>query len=877
MISSSNNGGFEAGWRTLSGFDAGVKEVAEYLGTDLERGLTADQASERLQRHGPNRLTRQRAVTFAGVLQEEVLEEPLILFLILVGVLYAWWGSIGDAITIFAIIALLILVEVVNEFRAKRAISALRDLSSPTAQVIRAGSTFTLQAEDLVPGDIVLLAAGSRIPADLRLIESTALNADESMLTGESLPVIKDPYVTLPVATPLMDRHNMAYAGTVIPRGRGRGVVVATGMDTELGKITGLAEQVKEPKTPLQRTMRELARKLTFVAVAVSLLVPAVGVLLGQPLREMLLTGLTLAFATVPEELPILITMVLAMGAYRLSRDSGVIVKRLNSAETIGSISVLLSDKTGTLTENKMRVAVIRPLDTSIGEDQLLYMAGLCTDVILTPDHASGDAIDVALMEENMRRGLMKIENGEGRAEILLPFDDTLRLMAAVTPSNTLIVKGAPEAILTLCTKTPEEIKEKALKSTLDLAQGGQRVLAVAAGGARPEEPNELPDDLSLIGLISFADPPRTGAREAIEALRAAGIRTVMVTGDHPDTARWVAREVGIPNARPFTMDSLDEDKSSSENRRISQEGGSETSESLPDLDEAKLGEAIRHTDVFARVTPAGKLGLVEAFNRTGVTAVTGDGINDAPALRAANAGIAMGKNGTDVAREAAGLILTNDDLSSLVRAVREGRLLFANLSGAVRYYLAVKVALILTAFIPVLLGGSVPFTPVQIILLELFMDLGASLTFVAERGGANLLRSPPRDPSRPFLNNRMLLMIAGGGILLSTVVLTAYFWALGGGASVEQARTAAFVAWLVAHVALAAGFRQSLSLSRMLLLWAAGAVGLATASAALPFVRIWLQTSPLTWMEAAAIAVASILTFLLSYALRRAVSPNQH
>lgn len=820
-----------------------VFDVVEALGTDSEGGLKSAKAEARLhEEYGPNRLSRRREITLAGVLLEEVFEEPLVLFLVAVGVLYAVWGSIGEAVAIFAIVVLLALVEGFNEYRAKRAVAALQDLSAPTARVVRDGHVKDVAAQALVPGDLVLLAAGDRVPADLRLVEANSLAADESALTGESLPVEKDARRRVSRDAPVGDRVTMAYAGTVLTRGRGRGIAVATGMRTEVGRIAGLVEEAKQPKTPLERTMRELARKLTFVAVGVSLAVPAVGVALGQPFREMVLTGLTLAFATVPEELPILITMVLAFGSYRLSRR-GAIVKRLRAAETLGSVDLLLTDKTGTLTENRMRVAGLLPA-SGVSEQQLIGLAATATDTTQTPDSLVGDAIDVALVERARQSDLEPL-----RIEKLFPFDENARVMAAVAGGK-LVVKGAPEAILAHVVGHPGGDFEAARDWAGDRATRGERVIAV---GARPVETAEkiegpLAGDLSLVGLVAFADPPREEAPGAISALIRAGVRPVMVTGDHPATARAIAGRVGIAADKVIT------------------------GRDLEGLDDREVEGALEDASIFARMSPGGKLRLVEAAQRAGRTvAVTGDGVNDAPALRAASAGVAMGEDGTDVAREAADIVLTQDNVGTIARMLGEGRMLFDNLSGAVRYYLAAKVALILTVFVPVFFGYPVPLSPIQIILMEFFMDLGASATFVTERTAGNLMNRPPRDPRRPFLDRQMVLTILGGGAVLATGVLAAFFWATGQG-SVEHARTVAFAAWLVAHIALAVGFRRRQGYNGALVLWAFGAVGLAALSGLLAPLQRWLQTASLTPTDAGAIVLAALFVLVLGWLMQRIV-----
>ena len=826
----------------------GIAQVALRLSTDAKRGLAAQEAADRLQRDGPNVLQSDDEEPW----WEEVLEslrEPLQLLLIAVSGVYFWLGETADALTILAVILIVVAIEVTSELRAKRAIASLSSLAAPEATVLRDGEISAISSRDLVIGDVVMLAPGGRVPADLRLVTSSALRVDESALTGESVPAGKRAESTLRPDAELGDRATMAYAGTLVTAGKGLGIVVAAGASTEFGRIAGLARQAREPLTPLQLALGELSRWLLWVAIGFSVLVPLLGVLLaGRPAREMLLTGLTLAFATIPEELPILITIVLGLGAYRLAQRKAI-VKRLKAAETLGSVSVVATDKTGTLTENRMQLAKVflggqelpaAAAGASAEGRHLLLIGMLANDGDSVPDQSAatgrrftGDPTDTALLEAAADVGL---DLGVVRRHYSLvdsyPFSDDRKRMSVLVETDEqrlLAVKGAPESVLGVCSAFRQDdadqpltdrVRTALLDQAADMADRGLRVLALAERTA-PEVPPGVADaidveqELVLLGLVGLADPPRAEAAEAVSELRKAGVRVLMVTGDHPATALAIARQVGIDS-----------------------HGGPVRGADLDAASDEQLQALARQASVLARTTPEHKLRIVRSLQAGGeVVAVTGDGVNDAPALREAAIGVAMGGAGTDVAREAADLVIADDNLATVTEAVRTGRQLYANLRKAVRYYLAAKVALVSASLAAVLLKLPVPFEPVQIIVMELFMDLGASLTFVAEPAEEDLMRQPPRDPKRPFMDRSMRWGILAGGLSLGAAVLVGYLGAIHFGASTAQAQSAAFIAWMVGHVVLAAHMRAEwqplmrggLFANRSFLVWAAAVAGLLT------------------------------------------------
>ena len=774
------------------------EEAISRLKGDAENGLELDEAQRRLMAGGRNRLQDERKEPLWEEFLEE-LREPMVLLLLFTGVLYALWGERADALTILAIILTLTAVEVFNERRSERAIAALRKLAEPTTLLRRSGRFQEVPVEEVVPGDLIVLQAGRRVPADARLWEAHGLAVDESSLTGESVPVDKEADCILAADTPLAERRNLVYFGTLVTRGRGLAVVTATGMGTELARVSGMARQVKEPRTPLQRAMDELSGSLVWLAIGFSALTPALGLLLAhQPLKPMLLTGLSLAFATIPEEMPIIITMVLALGAYRLSKKR-VIVKRLKAVEALGAVTVIATDKTGTLTENRVEVVRLEPEEQA---RRLLEIGALCNDAVQDGDDWAGDPLDTALLRAAQRAGLEVMDlrlahplRGE------FAFDNARRRMSAVYRREGRLwaaVKGAPEAVLAQSTRRRApagevplggEARRTILEQAAQMAAEGLRVIAMAEKALSEGEISQeaAESDLTFVGLIGLADPPRPEARRAIALCQRAGIRPLMITGDHPLTARAIAREVGLDGEAAIL-----------------------TGPELDRMADEELQEAVRRVSIYARMAPEHKLRVVKALKGQGArVAVTGDGVNDAPALAAADIGVAMGETGSDVAREAGDIVLADDNFATIVSAVEEGRLLFANLRKGVRYYLACKVALVLITLLSVLLLAPVPFAPVQIILMELFMDLAAAATFVVEPAEAGLLDRPPRDPRARFLDREMAVSIfaAAGGLFAA--VSAAYLTTWYGTRDLATAQTTAFFAWLLGHVLLAFNLRS--------------------------------------------------------------------
>lgn len=788
-----------------------------------DSGLSSSEAAKRLAQFGPNRAKKPSEVSFLAIAKEEV-QEPMILLLLVVGFFYTLWGKLEDAVTIFVVIALLVFAEVWNEYRAKKAITALSRLAAPKTKVLRDGKVVEIETEKIVPGDILILASGTRVAADCRLLSSFSLQFDESSLTGESFPAEKA-------------AGTEAYAGTLVVSGEGKAEAFATGAGTKMGKIAALAQEIKPPRTPLQLAMKSLTKTLVWVALFFSVSIPLLGILRGNDLRTMLLTGLALAFATIPEELPIIITMILGLGSYKLSNEK-FLVKKIKAAEVLGDATVILTDKTGTITENRMRVVSVFPEKAQ--EEALAAAAASLTELSLSPT-------DRALSEKARELGI-----GPDQREILRErsFGDGRKTRAILRKSRNgleLSVIGAPEEILAMA----DGRKDDFLRAIEKEAANGRRVIAVATKEVHSYEKDkpfsELEKGVTIAGLLSLEDPPREGVKNTIALARQAGIRTIMVTGDHPRTAAFIASEVGIPSGKVIAGDELDR------------------------MSDADLQKAVKETSVFARTTPEHKYRLVNALHRNGeVVAVTGDGVNDTLALKSADIGVAMGIKGTDAAKEAADAVLANDNFVTIGHAIFEGRKFFDNLGKGVKYYLSVKVALVLVFLLPILLGLAFPFAPIQIIVLELFMDLAASAGFVAEPAEKAIFTRPPRSPKQEFLNP-LLGGIAVSGTCLFAAVTFTYGYALWQGIPLAQAQSMAFVAWMLGHILLAFVSRSGKEplfslglLSNTLMNWWASAVfGFLLLALLIPQIGTNLKLAPLTIEQLAIILAISLLAIL--------------
>lgn len=753
-----------------------VGQVLEELEARPE-GLSWEQARAQLRQWGTNELEKPRKESLLSRILEQ-LKDPMILVLLgaaALSLLTSRGGEWLDAVIILLIVVINSVISISQEDNAQRALEALQKMSAPKARVLRSGKEERVDATQIVPGDVILLEAGDRVPADARLLESVGLQADESAMTGESEPVSKACDQLLPEEAPLGDRINMVIASTVITAGRGKAVVVATGMDTQMGRIAGMLMDAEQSRTPLQKKMAEISKTLSFICLSVCAVMFGVGLLQGKGMLEMFLTAVSLAVAAIPEGLPAIVSIVLAMGVSRMAKR-GAIVKKLPAVETLGCAGVICSDKTGTLTQNRMAVV---DLWTPGGDrDLALTIGALCSDARLEETDAGlqavGDPTEGALVMAAARASLHKgvLEREQPRVGEV-PFDSARKLMTTVhaRPEGgfRIMVKGAPDVLLELCAalwskgaRRPmgQGQKTQILGENEQMAQKALRVLGVAFRDldVLPGQitAQELERELTFAGLVGMMDPPRQEVRDAVARCARAGIRPVMITGDHKATAMAVARQLDIFREGDLALTGAD----------------------LDFMPQEMLEADIEKFSVFARVTPEHKLRIVRAWQKRGrVAAMTGDGVNDAPALKAADIGCAMGQAGTDVAKGAAHMILTDDNFATIVRAVEEGRGIYANIRKAIHYLLSCNVGEIITIFVATVLNfGQMPLVPVQLLWLNLVTDSLPALALGVEPVEEGVMERPPRDAGESLFSRAFAFRLAWQGIMVGGLTLTAYF-----------------------------------------------------------------------------------------------------
>ena len=757
-------------WHTMP-----IRQVMEELDTG-EQGLTREQAKAHLRQWGTNELEQAKKESlFSRVLEQ--LKDPMILVLLGAAVL-SLLASRGedwlDAVIILLIVVVNSIISISQEDNAQRALEELKRMSSPKARVLRSGQVELVEAAQVVPGDVILLEAWDLVSADARLLECIGLQADESAMTGESVPVTKALTDTLSRDTPVADRVNMVLAATVITAGRGRAVVVATGMDTQMGNIAGLLLEGEQVRTPLQKKMGEISKTLSFVCLCVCAVMFGVGLLQGRGMLGMFLTAVSLAVAAIPEGLPAIVSIVLAMGTGRMAKR-GAIVKKLPAVETLGCAGVICSDKTGTLTQNRMTVV---ELWTPGGDRTLaLSIGALCSDARVKHTdrglQAVGDPTEGALVLAAAKSGMDKDELEAEQPRVgEVPFDSGRKLMSTVhaRPEGgyRIMVKGAPDVLLERCvslwvkggqTLTQNQRGQIAAVNE-KRAQKALRVLGVAFRDVErlPEkmEGEVLERKLTFAGLVGMMDPPREEVRQAVERCRRAGIRPVMITGDHKATAVAVARQLDMFREGDLALTGAD----------------------LDFMPQQMLEEDIEKFSVFARVTPEHKMRIVRAWQKRGrVTAMTGDGVNDAPALQAADIGCAMGQAGTDVAKGAADMILTDDNFATIVRAVEEGRGIYANIRKAIHYLLSCNVGEIITIFVATVLDfGQMPLVPVQLLWLNLVTDSLPALALGVEPVEEGVMERAPREAGESLFSRAFALRLAWQGLIVGGLTLTAYF-----------------------------------------------------------------------------------------------------
>ncbi|MDO8704611.1 MAG: cation-translocating P-type ATPase [Sulfuricaulis sp.] len=780
-----------------------TEEVARRWGVDPHVGLNEDAARRRREQYGTNEIREGRArgplAMFLGQFTDF-----MILVLIAAAIVSGMIGDVVDTLVIGAIVVLNAVIGFVQEYRAERAIAALKQMAALTAHVVRDGQSQMLPASELVPGDVVLIEAGNAVPADLRLIEAMQLKIGEAALTGESQPVEKLTRLMHEADLPLGDRRNMAYKGTLVTYGRGRGMVVATGMETELGRIAALLRAEGEVKTPLQKRLTRFGRLLAIAVLAICAIMFVTGVLRGEPLLLMLLTAISLAVAAIPEALPAVVTVSLALGARKLVSQN-VLIRKLPAVETLGSVTFICSDKTGTLTENRMRVEevyadaqLMRSLPADVATQEpwhtLLSALALSNDARPTTGaEVIGDPTEVALYQAARAAGFDKSSLTQTQPRLAeIAFDSerarmtTIHKEALPTPPLprerervrgegakggepvVAYTKGAPEHVLPLChdrlgATGVEALDRGAVEEVVErMAADGLRVLAVAMRRwpvlPEPFEPENVESRLTFVGLVGLLDPPRAEARAAVQLCRTAGITPVMITGDHPATARAIAARLGI----------------------IADDGEVLTGRELARLDMAQFEEHVERVRVYARVAPEQKIKIVQALQDRGeYVAMTGDGVNDAPALKRADIGIAMGITGTDVAKEAGHMILLDDNFASIVAAVREGRRIFDNIRKFVRFVMTGNSGEIGTLFLAPFLGLPIPLLPIHILWVNLVTDGLPGLALAAEPQEPGIMQRPPRPPQESLFAHGIWQHILWVGGLITALCLSTQAWAM--------------------------------------------------------------------------------------------------
>jgi cation-transporting ATPase F len=869
-----------------------TSETAARWDVDAACGLSEAEAVARVATYGRNVIEQARG---AGRLRRLLAQfhNPLIYVLLAACAVTAAFGEYVDAGVIAGVVLLNAVIGYVQESRAQHALDALSRMVPADATVVRDGEPRRLPAADLVPGDVVLLAAGDQVPADARLLDVRSFEADESVLTGESLPVRKTTGAlpadagrgsggSLPRGvTGLADRTNMAHAGTLATRGSARAVVVATGSATQLGAIERLVAGTEAVATPLTRKLSLFARRLTVVIVVVAVITFVVALLRGMPVDEAFTAVVALAVGAIPEGLPAAVSIVLAIGVVRMARRKAV-VRHLPAVETLGGTTVICTDKTGTLTTNRMTVTTVVTGDRAVppheaGADECLIAGVLCNDATLRQEDgewvADGDPTETALVTAAQAAGLDPGELHASRPRTdVLPFESERRLMATVhrRSDGTLVgyLKGAVEEVLARC---DDADSAAVLRWQHDLAASGLRVLAFArfTPGHGPLSTQVDSPHATFLGLQGMQDPPREQAVRAVAACRTAGVRVKMITGDHAETARAIAAAVGIvDDAADATVLT-----------------GADLARFDGDLTEAAAA------DVFARVSPEQKLDLVHALQERGhVVAMTGDGVNDAPALRRADIGVAMGAGGTDAARGAADMVLLDDDFATIEAAVEEGRSVFDNLRRFIAWTVPTNIGEGMVILVAVLFGATLPIVPVQILWINMTTAVFLGLTMAFEPKAPGIMRRPPRPPDRPLLTVKLVWQIGFVSVLLVIAAFLTYHWEIAGGGSIEQARTIAvnvFVCVQIAYLFSCRAPDQALLTARpgrnpMLALGIGLTVGLQLLFTYLPAMNVLFGTAPIgvdAWLRAIGAAAAAFVLVELAkvgwqVAARKAESP---
>ncbi len=784
---------------------------------EFHKGLSDKEAVKKLKEHGPNTLAEAKRISPLKIFLQQF-SDFMVMILLAATAISALMGEMTEAVTIVAIVLLNAILGFVQEYRTEKTMEALKGLAAPTAKVVRSGRSVVIPAEQIVPGDLIILETGDRVPADASLLESSSLQVDESLLTGESVPVEKSVSRSGRKLFDAMQKSTSVFMGTVVTGGRAKAIVFATGMNTEMGNIAGLIQDIEEEQTPLQRKLDHLGKHIVAGCLIICAVVAITGVLRGEKLFDMLLAGISLAVAAVPEGLPAIVTIALALGVQRMLKRNALI-RKLPAVETLGCASIICSDKTGTLTENRMTVRKLyaggRYVEVKAGRSGafndpagridplkqnilklVLEIGALCNNAVLTRTkktddswEAGGDPTETALLVVAAKAGLTpeKLEASYFRIDEL-PFDSDRKCMSVVCDNHQgetyVFTKGAPDMVINVCSKiytargivdfTPA-MKAEIIWANDSMAGEALRVLGMAYKklGARSYRHGDVEKELVFAGLAGMIDPPRKEALDAVRKCKMAGIKPVMITGDHKLTATAIAKELDIFTKGEKVL----------------------TGTELDEMDEAKLEKVADNVSVYARVSPKHKLMIVRVLKRLGhVVAMTGDGVNDAPAVKEADIGVSMGLTGTDVTKEASAMVLMDDNFATIVAAIEEGRVIYNNIRKFIRYMLACNIGEVLTMFLGMLMGLPIPLLPIQILWVNLVTDGLPAVALGFDPPGRDVMMQSPRSSRENIFSHGLLRLILFRGVLIGLTTLAVFISMLYFSGSVESARTGAFV-----------------------------------------------------------------------------------
>jgi len=831
---------------------------------EFQKGLCKEEAEKRLVRYGPNRLKSEKKAGAAKIFAAQF-KDVLVLILLASTVISVAMGEYVEAITIIAIVFLNAVVGFIQEYRTEKTLEALKKMAAPTAKVIRDGAAVDVPAEEVVPGDVVLLKSGMRVCADGFVLESAELAADESLLTGESVPTEKLPAKESEIREgfTLQNRHDMVYMGTVITAGHGKFYVSATGMSTQMGGIAGLLHEIPEEKTPLQQKLAVMGKIISIACLAICLIVTLTGILRGEELFSMFLTGLSLAVAAIPEGLPAVVTISLGLGTSRMLKR-GALIRRLHAVETLGCSDVICSDKTGTLTQNKMTVTERRVLGGEKAMQLLFEIAVLCNNSAASSQNPTETALyDMAL---DCGINVRELERQNTRCSEL-PFDSSRKLMSVIVRSNgglRQFTKGAPEILLSRCSHylSPNGVRPLDSASRADieaqnaaLCDKALRVIGFAMKEVRSAAIKE--ENMVFVGLAGMLDPPRKEAFDAVKRCKLAGIRPVMITGDHKNTAVAIAKQLGIFRTNDRCM----------------------TGSEIDALSDERFMKEVEKVSVFARVSPAHKLKIVKALkNRDHIVAMTGDGVNDAPAIKEADIGVAMGIAGSDVTKEASSVVLLDDNFSTLVAAVEEGRGIFANIRKFIRYLLSCNIGEVITMFVGMLSGAPTVLIPIQILLVNLVTDSLPAIALGMEPNEPDVMAQKPRKRGDGVFSGGLFSTILFRGCMIGLTTFGIYTFFYNTHGSTPLARTAALVTLITTQLIHVFECKSEVrpltkinplnNIFMLIAVFISAAVTLAAVY--LPFMQAVFETVPLTLGQLGIILSVSLIVPVISGLFKR-------